>query len=92
MIVYSIHKHMSYLGFEDICILMRYSSLEEAKKYMVALYNKKLSDPKCEIISFDNSKYILCCSDKLFKYDNTCTYEIIEEEVEIKDKFDPMDL
>lgn len=53
---------------------------------------QKMSDPKCEIISFDNSKYILRYRDKLFKYDNACTCEIIEEEIEIKDKFGPMDV
>lgn len=92
MIVYSIQKYMRYREGEDSYIIMRYSSMDEAKKYMVALYNKKMSNPKCENISFDNSKYVLRYSDKLFKYDNACTCEIIEEEIEIKDKFDQMDV
>ena len=89
MIVYSIQIQLRYLEGENVYISMRYSSMDEAKKHMVALYDKKLSDSKCEFISFDNAKYILRYRDKLFKYDNIYICEIIEEEIEIKDKFDP---
>lgn len=92
MIVYSIQENISYTEGEDTYVIMRYSSMDEAKKYMVALYTRKMSDPKCEDISFDNLKYILHYSDMLFKYDNVCTCEIVKEEIEIKDKFDPMDV
>lgn len=92
MIVYSIQENISYTEGEDTYVIMRYSSMDEAKKYMVALYTQKMSDPECENVSFDNSEYVLQYSLKLFKYDNACTCEIIEEEIEIKDKFDPMDV
>lgn len=86
-IVYSVRCTRSWCEGEETFVEARYASLEEAKKHLNHLFEKLSKSEEYSDVRW-NSFGGFNCQYGLFKYDNTETFEIDEEEIEIKEKFD----
>ena len=73
---------------EDCTTYDRYTSLDEAKKHLNYLFKKFSEDNDHADVKWEDSGDSFTAEYKLFKYRNVETYEIIEEDIEVKDKFD----
>lgn len=73
---------------EDCTTYDRYNSLDEAKKHLNYLFKKFSEDNDHADVKWKDSGDSFTAKYKLFKYRNVETYEIIEEDIEVKDKFD----
>ena len=85
-IVYSVRCTRIWCEGEDTFVVVRYASLEEAKKHLNHLFEELSKSDKYSDVKW-NSYGGFDCKYNLFKYDNTETYEVDEEEIEIKEKF-----
>lgn len=91
MKTYSIVCRRSWCEGQNEDVLERYSSIDEARKSLKHLFHKLSTSKR----SYSNLQWVgedwFRAKNEIFKYDNTESYEIEDEEIDVKDKFDPSD-